>query len=82
MRGTPFVRLVLVVLAGAALLLARPVLKELGRRLRLAFLLILTVLAVSLLVRALRGEAVAWTAGAFAVVAPCLALAWRDYLRA
>lgn len=70
-------------LLGAGLLLFRGTLRELGLRLRLAFLAVVTVLAVSLLVRGALagGDRRLWALAAFAVVAPCVVLAWRDLLR-
>ena len=69
-------------LAGAGLLLSRGRLRDLGLRLRLAFLAIVSVLCASLLVRGLlaEGDTRLVALVAFAVVAPCVALAWRDFL--
>jgi len=70
-------------LAAVGLLLSRGKLRELGLRLRLAFLAIVTVLIASVLVRGLlaEGDRRLYALGAFAVVAPCVLLAWRDFLR-
>lgn len=75
--------IVLALLAAAGLLLGRVRLRELALRLRLAFLLVATVLCGSILVRGLQaeGERRIYALGAFAIVAPCVALAWRDALR-
>ena len=75
--------IVLAVLAAAGLLVFRGRLRELGIRLRLAFLAIVTVLCASMLVRGLlsEGDPRLFALGAFAVVAPCVGLAWRDFLR-
>jgi hypothetical protein len=69
-------------LAGAGLLLSRGRLRDLGLRLRLAFLAIVSVLCASLLVRGVlaEGDTRLVALVAFAVVAPCVALAWRDFL--
>ena len=74
--------IVLALVAGAGLLLSRGRLRGLALRLRLAFLAVVTVLCVSMLVRGLLadGESRRWTLVAFAVVAPCVVLAWRDFL--
>jgi len=73
----------LALLAGASLLVFRGRLRELGIRLRLAFLAIVTVLCASMLVRGLlaEGDARLLALAAFAVVAPCVVLAWRDFFR-
>lgn len=73
----------LAILAAAGLLASRGRLRELGLRLRLAFLAVVTVLGVSLLVRGLaeEGERRLYALAAFALVAPCVVLAWRDLLR-
>ena len=73
----------LALLAGASLLVFRGRLRELGIRLRLAFLAIVTVLCTSMLVRGLlsEGDRRVYALAAFAVVAPCVLLAWRDFLR-
>ena len=75
--------IVLALLAGASLLVFRGRLRELGIRLRLAFLAIVTVLCASMLVRGLlsEGDRRVYALAAFAVVAPCVLLAWRDFLR-
>jgi hypothetical protein len=75
--------IVLALLAGASLLVFRGRLRELGIRLRLAFLAIVTVLGASMLVRGLLsdGDRRVFALAAFAVVAPCVVLAWRDFLR-
>ena len=75
--------IVLVLLAGASLLVFRGRLRELGLRLRLAFLAVVTVLCASMLVRGLlsEGDRRLLALAAFAVVAPCVVLAWRDFLR-
>lgn len=72
----------LALLAGTGLLLARGKLRGLALRLRLVFLAAVTVLAASMLVRGLLsgGDRRLVALGAFAVVAPCVALAWRDFL--
>jgi hypothetical protein len=73
----------LVLLAGAGLLLSRGRLRDLTRRFRLAFLAVVTVLCASMLVRGLlsEGDRRLLALAAFAVVAPCVALAWRDFFR-
>ena len=75
--------IVLALLAGASLLVFRGRLRELGLRLRLAFLAVVTVLCASMLVRGLlsEGDRRLFALAAFAVVAPCVVLAWRDFLR-
>ena len=75
--------IVLALLAGASLLVFRGRLRELGLRLRLAFLAVVTVLCASMLVRGLlsEGDRRLLALAAFAVVAPCVVLAWRDFLR-
>lgn len=75
--------ILLAFLAGLALLLFRGRLRELALRLRLAFLGVVTVLCGSLLVRGLgaEGDRRLVALAAFAVVAPCVVLAWRDFLR-
>jgi hypothetical protein len=75
--------LVLAFLAAVGLLLSRGKLRGLALRFRLAFLAAATVLCASMLVRGLldEGERRLFTLGAFAVVAPCVVLAWRDFLR-
>ena len=75
--------IVLALLAGASLLVFRGRLRELGLRLRLAFLAVVTVLCASMLVRGLlsEGDRRLFALVAFAVVAPCVVLAWRDFLR-
>jgi hypothetical protein len=75
--------LALAFLAAVGLLLSRGKLRELALRFRLAFLAAATVLCASMLVRGLldEGERRLFTLGAFAVVAPCVVLAWRDFLR-
>jgi len=74
--------IVLALLAGASLLVFRGRLRELGLRLRLAFLAVVTVLCASMLVRGLlsEGDRRLFALAAFAVVAPCVVLAWRDFL--
>ncbi|HRY46068.1 MAG TPA: hypothetical protein P5164_19215 [Thermoanaerobaculia bacterium] len=71
------------ILAAAAVLASRGRLRELGLRARLAFLAIVTLLGASLLVRGLAadGDRRLYALVAFAVVAPCVVLAWRDLLR-
>ncbi len=61
--------------------MSRGRLRELALRFRLAFLAVVTVLCASMLVRGLlsAGDARLWALGAFAVVAPCVVLAWRDF---
>jgi hypothetical protein len=75
--------IVLVLLAGAGLLLSRGKLRDLALRFRLAFLAVVTVLCVSMLVRGIlsEGDRRLLALGAFGVVAPCVVLAWRDFLR-
>lgn len=75
--------LALALLAAAGLLLFRGRLRELALRLRLAFLAAATVLCGSMLARGLAddGDRRLFTLAAFAVVAPCVALAWRDFAR-
>jgi hypothetical protein len=75
--------IVLVLLAGAGLLLSRGKLRDLALRFRLAFLAVVTVLCTSMLVRGLlsEGDRRLFALGAFAVVAPCVVLAWRDFFR-
>ena len=75
--------IVLALLAAAGLLLWRGRLRELAVRLRLAFLLAASVLCGTILVRGLQaeGDRRIYTLVAFAVVAPCVALAWRDLFR-
>ncbi|MBK9090294.1 MAG: hypothetical protein IPL90_15090 [Holophagales bacterium] len=75
--------IVLAVLAAAGLLVFRGRLRDLALRLRLAFLAVVTVLCASMLVRGLlsEGDARLFALAAFAVVAPCVVLAWRDFLR-
>jgi hypothetical protein len=76
--------IVLAVLAAASLLVYRGRLRELGIRLRLVFLAIVTVLCASMLVRGLlsQGDPRLFALGAFVILAPCVILAWRDFLRA
>ncbi len=84
MRGSGRVAaIVLILLAGAGLLLSRGRLRDLALRFRLAFLAVVTVLCASMLVRGLlsEGDRRLFALGAFVVVAPCVALAWRDFLR-
>ncbi|HYN42189.1 MAG TPA: hypothetical protein VE129_10460 [Thermoanaerobaculia bacterium] len=84
MRGSGRVAaIVLVLLAGAGLLLSRGKLRDLAIRFRLAFLAVVTVLCASMLVRGLlsEGDRRLVALGAFVVVAPCVVLAWRDFLR-
>ena len=84
MRGSGRVAaIVLVLLAGAGLLLSRGKLRDLTLRFRLAFLAVVTVLCASMLVRGLlsEGDRRLFALGAFGVVAPCVVLAWRDFLR-
>lgn len=75
--------ILLALLAAAGLLVWRGRLRELALRLRLAFLLVATVLCGSILVRGLQadGDRQLYALAAFAIVAPCVALAWRDALR-
>jgi uncharacterized protein involved in response to NO len=75
--------ILLALLTGVGLLLFRGRLGELARRFRLAFLAIVTVLCGSMLVRGLHaeGDRRFVALAAFAVVAPCVVLAWRDFLR-
>lgn len=75
--------LALAFLAAAGLLLFRGRLRELAVRLRLAFLAVATVLCGSMLVRGLLddGDRRLVALAAFAVVAPCVLLAWRDALK-
>lgn len=75
--------IVLALLAGASLLVFRGRLRELALRLRLAFLAVVTVLCGSMLVRGLlaEGDSRVLALAAFAVVAPCVVLAWRDFFR-
>lgn len=75
--------IVLALLAAAGLLVWRGRLRELALRLRLAFLLVASVLCGSILVRGLQadGDRRLYALAAFAIVAPCVALAWRDALR-
>ena len=75
--------IVLALLAGAGILLSRGRLRDLTRRFRLAFLAVVTVLCASMLVRGVlsEGDRRLVALGAFAVVAPCVVLAWRDFLR-
>ena len=75
--------IVLALLAGAGILLSRGRLRDLARRFRLAFLAVVTVLCASMLVRGVlsEGDRRLVALGAFAVVAPCVVLAWRDFLR-
>lgn len=70
----------LALLSVTALLLFRGRLRELTLRLRLAFLAVVTVLCASMLVRGLlaEGDRRLVSLAAFTVVAPCVALAWRD----
>ena len=74
--------IVLALLAGAGILLSRGRLRDLARRFRLAFLAVVTVLCASMLVRGLlsEGDRRLLALAAFAVVAPCVVLAWRDFL--
>ena len=84
MRGSGRVAaIVLALLAAAGLLLSRGTLRELALRFRLAFLAVVTVLCASMLVRGLlsEGDRRLFALGAFVVVAPCVVLAWRDFLR-
>ncbi len=78
--GGRLLLVVLGVLLAIALLLFRGRLGELGARLRLAFVLVATVLLVSLCVRSALGQGLPWTAFALLVLLPCVALAWRDLL--
>ena len=83
MRGSGRVAAIAVaLLAAAGLLLWRGRLRELALRLRLAFLAAVTVLCGSLLVRGLleAGDRRLVALLAFALVAPCVVLAWRDLL--
>jgi hypothetical protein len=75
--------IVLALLAGAGILLSRGRLRDLARRFRLAFLAVVTVLCTSMLVRGLlsEGDRRLIALAAFVVVAPCVVLAWRDFLR-
>ena len=75
--------IVLALLAGAGLLLSRGKLRDLALRFRLAFLSVVTVLCASMLVRGLlsEGDPRLFALTAFVVVAPCVVLAWRDFLR-
>lgn len=75
--------ILLALLAAAGLLLARGRLREVALRFRLAFLAIVSVLCASMLVRGLleRGDRRLYSLAAFAVVAPCALLAWRDFLK-
>lgn len=75
--------LLLALLAAVGILLSRGRLRELALRLRLAFLAIVTVLCASILVRGVLagGDSAPWALVAFVLVAPCVALAWRDFLR-
>lgn len=75
--------IVLAVLVAASLLVFRGRLRELGIRLRLAFLAVVTILCASMLVRGLlsEGNPRLFALVAFVVVAPCVVLAWRDFLR-
>ena len=79
--GRP-VAIALAFLAATGLLVFRGRLRELGLRLRLAFLLSATVLCGSLLYRGLQaeGDRRLVALASFAVVAPCVGLAWRDVL--
>ena len=74
--------IVLALLAAASLLLSRGRLRDLARRFRLAFLAVVTVLCASMLVRGLlsKGDRRLFALAAFVVLAPCVVLAWRDYL--
>ena len=84
MKGSGRVAAILLaLLAAAGLLDFRGRLRELALRLRLAFLLAATVLCGSILVRGLQAEGNRrlYSLGAFAIVAPCVALAWRDAFR-
>lgn len=84
MRGSGRVAaIVLALLAAAGLLLSRGTLRELALRFRLAFLAVVTVLCASMLVRGLlsEGDRRLFALGAFVVVAPCVVLAWRDFLK-
>ena len=84
MRGSGRVAaIVLALLAAAGLLLSRGTLRELALRFRLAFLAVVTVLCTSMLVRGLlsEGDRRLFALGAFVVVAPCVVLAWRDFLK-
>lgn len=84
MRGSGRVAAILLaLLAAVGLLMSRGRLRDLALRFRLAFLAIVTVLSASMLVRGLlaAGDRRLWTLVAFAVVAPCVVLAWRDFLR-
>ncbi len=84
MRGSGrALAIALALVTGAGLLLFRGRLRELARRLRLAFLAVVTVLCGSMLVRGLlaEGDRRLVALAAFAVVAPCVVLAWRDFLR-
>ena len=75
--------IVLLLLAGAGLLVFRGRFRDLALRLRLAFLAVVTVLCASMLVRGILsdGDSRLFALAAFAVVAPCVVLAWRDFLR-
>lgn len=83
MRGSGRVAAILfALLAVVGLLAFRGRFRELGRRFRLAFLAVVTVLCVSMLVRGLLsdGDRRLVALAAFVVVAPCVVLAWRDFL--
>lgn len=69
------------VLLALVLLLYRGRLRELGRRLQLAFVLFATVMLLSLAVRAAQGQGLPWTAAALLLLSPSVVLAWRDLLR-
>ncbi len=46
-----------------------------------AFLFFLSLIALSVLVRAFQGENKGWALIALSLLAPSLALAWRDWIR-
>ena len=65
----------------ATVLFGRGFLRELGKRVGFAFLLFLSLIALSVLVRAFQGGDTGWALVALALLGPSLILTWRDWLR-
>ena len=58
--------------------MGRGFLRELGRRVRFALLFFVSLIGLSVLVRAFQGTT-GWALVALALLGPSLVLAWRDY---